>query len=103
MHKQIKDDTLTPIPSSGLPSMLQMPGDRLDSMSLPVKSSSDSSNDEAEDTQPAEDELESFRRKRISAGEPPQPLSEQGDSSSAFRSRDDPPTPSSMVLGSSVS
>ena len=50
-------------------------------MSLPVKSSSDSSNDEADD-RPAEDELESFRGKRISAGEPPQPLSEQGDSSS---------------------
>ena len=50
-------------------------------MSLAVKSSSDSSNDEADDRQ-TEELLDSFRGERMSAGDPPQPLSEQGDSSS---------------------
>ena len=73
------EKTLTPVPSSGL--HRDRAGDRLDSMSLPVKSSSDSSKDEAED-KPMEEELDSFLGDRISAGDPPQPLSEQGDSSS---------------------
>lgn len=75
--------TLTPAPSSGLHADR---GDRLDSMSLPVKSSSDSSKDEADD-RPIEEELDSFLGDRIRAGEPPQPLSEQGDSSSGRETR----------------
>lgn len=64
-------------------------------MSLPVKSSSDSSKDEAED-RPMEEELDSFLGDRIRAGDPPQPLSEQGDSSSGWGSRQ-------PVLGSILS
>ncbi len=80
--------TPTPVSSSGLPIIL---GDRpVGSKSLPVKSSSDSSNDEAEDN-PAEEELESFLWNRKGAGEPPQPLSEQGEYSSGCRSSEKPP------------
>ena len=75
---------LTADPSSGLHREDVRPGERLDSMSLPVKSSSDSSKEEAED-RPMEEELESFLGERIRAGEPPQPLSEQGESSSGRR------------------
>lgn len=75
----VKLNALTPWPSSGL--HRDLAGDRLDSMSLPVKSSSDSSKDDAED-RPMEEELDSFLGERISAGDPPQPLSEHGDSSS---------------------
>lgn len=86
---------LTPVPSSGL--HRDRAGDRLDSMSLPVKSSSDSSKDEAED-RPMEEELDSFLGERISAGDPPQPLSEQGDSSSGWKSRDKPELSSVRAL-----
>lgn len=80
---------LTPVTSSGvLPNMLYAPGERLfGSRSLPVISSSDSSKDEAEDRH-VEEELESFRKEIDGTGEPPHPLSEQGDSSSACWSRD---------------
>lgn len=78
----------TPPNSSGLPNML---GDKLlGSISLPVKSSSDSSNDDAEDN-PADEELDSFLWNRKGAGEPPHPLSEQGESSSGCKSSENPP------------
>lgn len=76
-------ETLTPVLSSGL--QRDRAGDRLDSMSLPVKSSSDSSKDEAED-RPMEDELDSFLGDLIRAGDPPQPLSDGDSSSSGCRS-----------------
>lgn len=91
----MKLNALTPCPSSGL--QRDLAGDRLDSMSLPVKSSSDSSKDDAEDRQ-MEEESDSFLGERISAGDPPQPLSEHGDSSSPWESRHDPVVSSVRAL-----